>query len=258
MVEMQFGDFISCGFNQVVNVAAKTFWRTRMPVPLVIRCPVGAGMGAGPFHSQSPESWFTHVPGLKVVAPATVQDAYGLLKASIRDPNPVLFLEHKFLYRRIKDDLSRDEDRAEAGVVPLGHAHVARSRPAPRADDVTVITYGATLHAALAAAVRLEEEDGIGVRVVDLRTLVPLDEETMLESVRRTGKVLIVHEAPLTSGFGGELAARIAEKAFEYLDGPIRRLAFPDHPVPFNKTLEAAALPDEAKIVAAVRELARW
>ncbi len=258
VVEMQFGDFISCGFNQVVNVAAKTYWRTRMPVPLVIRCPVGAGMGAGPFHSQSPESWFTHVPGLKVVAPATVRDAYGLLKASIRDPNPVLFLEHKFLYRRIKDDLSLDEDRAEEGVVPLGRAHVARSRQAPREDDVTVITYGATLHAALAAAARLEEEDGIGARVVDLRTLVPLDEETMLESVRGTGKVLIVHEAPLTSGFGGELAARIAEKAFEYLDGPIRRLAFPDHPVPFNKALEAAALPDEAKIVTAVRKLAKW
>ncbi len=257
VVEMQFGDFISCGFNQVVNVAAKTYWRTGLPVPLVIRCPIGAGMGAGPFHSQSPEAWFTHVPGLKVVAPATVADAYGLLKASIRDPNPVMFLEHKFLYRRIKEVLPPQVDRAEEGVIPLGRARVVRSRPDPGADDVTVITYGATLHAALAAAARLEEE-GVGLQVVDLRTLIPLDEETMLESVRRTGKALIVHEATLTSGFGGELAARIAEKAFEYLDGPVRRLAFPDHPVPFNKALEAAALPDEAKIVAAVRELARW
>lgn len=255
IVEMQFGDFISCGFNQVVNVAAKTYWRTGMPVPLVIRCPVGAGMGAGPFHSQSPEAWFTHVPGLKVVAPATVRDAYGLLKASIRDPNPVLFLEHKYLYRRIRDVLPAAVSTAREGVIPLGRAHIVRAgtdRP-----DVTVITYGAPVHGALGAAARLEEE-GIGVSVVDLRTLVPLDEEALLEAVRSAGKVLIVHEATLTGGFGAELAARIAEKAFEYLDGPIRRLAFPDHPVPFHKALEAAALPDEGKIARAARELASW
>ena len=252
VVEMQFGDFISCGFNQLVNVAAKMYWRTKMSVPLVIRCPVGAGMGAGPFHSQSNEAWFLHTPGLKVVAPAGAADAYGLLKASIRDPNPVVFMEHKFLYRRIKEVLPTIGAGDGGGLIPLGRARVVRE-----GDAVTVVTYGRPVHSALDAAGQLEAE-GIGVAVVDLRTLMPLDEETLFESVRRTGKVLIVHEATLTGGFGGELAARIADQVFEYLDGPVRRLAFPDHPVPFHKGLEAAALPDAEKIVAAVRELAKW
>ncbi len=244
VVEMQFADFISCGFNQVVNVAAKMFYRWEAPVPLVIRCPSGGGAGAGPFHSQNPEAWFLHVPGLKVVAPATPRDALGLLKAAIRDPNPVLFFEHKSLYRRIREDLPVNEV-----LEPLGVARTARE-----GTDASVITYGWCVHHALAAAAQLDGE-GISVEVIDLRTLCPLDEEAVLASVKKTGKALIVHEAPLTGGFGGELAARIAERAFDSLDGPIRRLAFPDTPVPYHARLEAAGLPDAEKIAAALRDL---
>ncbi len=244
VVEMQFADFISCAFNQVVNVAAKMFYRWEAPVPLVIRCPSGGGAAAGPFHSQNPEAWFLHVPGLKVVAPSTPRDALGLLKAAIRDPNPVLFFEHKSLYRRLREELP-----AEEVLVPLGAARTARE-----GSDASVITYGWCVHHALAAAAKLEGE-GISIEVIDLRTLCPLDEEAVLASVKKTGKALIVHEAPLTGGFGGELAARIADQAFESLDGPVRRLAFPDTPVPFHARLEAAAMPDAEKIAAALRDL---
>lgn len=251
VVEMQFADFVSCGFNQVVNVAAKMFWRTGRPVPLVIRLPTGGGAGAGAFHSQCVEAWFLHTPGLKVVAPAWPGDAYWLLKAAIRDPNPVLFFEHKYLYRRVKEPLalgSADDGRR----LPLGSARIVRE-----GVHMTAIAYGWMVHQTLAAAEKLKEE-GLSVEVVDLRSLAPLDERTVLESVKKTGKALIVHEAPLTGGFGGELAARIGEKAFEHLDGPVRRIAYPDSPVPYHKDLESACLPSPERIAEEMRALGRW
>ena len=251
VVEMQFADFISCGFNQVVNIAAKMSWRTGRDLPLVIRCPTGGGVGVGAFHSQCLEAWFLHVPGLKVVAPAWPSDAYGLLRAAIRDPAPVLYFEHKYLYRRIEESLPVDRS-AEDGILPLGLARVERE-----GDHVTVIAYGWMVHKALEAASMVATE-GVSTEVIDLRSLAPLDENAIVASARKTGKVLIVHEATLTGGFGGELAARIQEKAFEYLDGPIRRLTYPDTPVPYHKDLEAACLPSVDGIAQAIRELARW
>lgn len=249
IVEIQFADFVSCGFNQIVNNLAKTYYRWRAPVPVVIRLPYGGGVGAGPFHSQSPEAWFTHVPGLIVVAPSTPADALGMLKSAIREPNPVIFLEHRFLYRREKASLPEGDH-----LVPLGKANVVRQG---RIDGVTVLTWGWTLHEALAAADEVYN-DGIHVEVVDVRSLVPLDEDTVFSSARKTGKILIVHEATLTSGFGAELAARIADACFEDLDGPIRRLAYPDRASPYNKRLEQSLLPDRSKIAAAIRKLARY
>lgn len=248
VVEMQFADFVSCGFNQIVNNLAKTYYRWRAPVPVVIRLPYGGGVGAGPFHSQSPEAWFAHVPGLVVVAPSTAGDALGMLKSAIRDPNPVIFLEHRFLYRREKDTIAEDIDY----LVPLGKARVVRE-----GELITVLTWGWTVGEALAAADEVAKEN-ISVEVVDLRSLVPLDEETVLGSVRKTGKVLIVHEATGTAGFGAELAARVADLCFEDLDGPVRRLTYPDRASPYNKTLERSLLPDRAKISAAIRRLARY
>lgn len=244
VVEMQFADFISCGFNQIVNVAAKMFFRSGMTVPIVVRCPSGGGAGAGPFHSQNPEAWFAHVAGLKVVAPAFARDALGLLRSAIRDPNPVLFFEHKRLYRQVHEPVAKGDV-----VIPIGRARTAR-----RGRDLTIVTYGAQVHAALEAANTLAAE-GIEAEVIDLRTLVPLDEEAVFASVRRTSRVLIAHEAPMTGGFGGEIAARIADQAFDYLDAPVKRLAFPDLPVPYERMLEAACLPDVGKIVGSVREL---
>jgi 2-oxoisovalerate dehydrogenase E1 component beta subunit len=251
VVEMQFADFISCAFNQVVNVAAKMHWRTGRPVPLVIRCPAGGGGGAGAFHSQSMEAWFLHAPGLKVVMPAWPSDAYGLLKAAIRDPDPVLFFEHKYLYRRVKERLPGAAEGGD-GLVPIGSARVVRE-----GAHLSILSYGWMVHRALEAAGTAAAE-GISTEVVDLRSLVPLDEETLLASARKTGKVLIVHEAPLTGGAGAELAARIAEKAFEHLDAPVRRMAYPDAPVPYNKALEAACLPRPDTILEAIRELRTW
>ncbi|HVR73222.1 MAG TPA: alpha-ketoacid dehydrogenase subunit beta [Planctomycetota bacterium] len=247
VVEMQFADFITCCFNQVVNVAAKMFWRTGRSVPLVIRCPFGGGAGAGPFHSQCMEAWFLHTPGLKVVAPSRPADAYGLLRSAIRDPNPVIYLEHKHLYRRTREVLP-----VEGNLVPLGPPRIER-----KGEHLTAIAYGWMARRVLAAAEEVAS-DGVSVEVMDLRTLAPLDEEAILESVRRTGKALIVHEAPLTGGFGGEIAARIAEKAFEHLDGPVRRIAYPDTPVPYEKDLEAACIPGEDTIARAMRELRAW
>jgi 2-oxoisovalerate dehydrogenase E1 component len=247
VVEMQFADFVSCGFNQLVNVAAKMFFRSRMTVPIVVRCPSGGGAGAGPFHSQNPEAWFAHVAGLKVVAPAFPRDALGLLRSAIRDPNPVLFFEHKRLYRHVREPVPSGDV-----VVPLGCARTVRS-----GRDLTIVSYGSVVHEALEAASTLALE-GVEAEVIDLRTIVPLDEETLLESARRTSRVLIAHEAPLTGGFGGEIAARIADGAFEYLDAPIKRLAFPDIPVPYEKSLEAACLPDADKIVGMARELVAY
>jgi 2-oxoisovalerate dehydrogenase E1 component beta subunit len=249
VLEMQFADFVSCGFNQIVNNLAKTYYRWQAPVPVVIRLPYGGGVGAGPFHSQSPEAWFTHTPGLVVVAPATAGDALGMLKSAIRDPNPVIFLEHRFLYRREKEVLPPGDH-----LVPLGKAKVVREG---RVDGVTVLTWGWTLGEALAAADEVAQE-GISVEVVDVRSLVPLDEETVFASARKTGKVLIVHEATGTSGFGAELAARVADACFEDLDGPVRRLAYADRASPYNKKLEASLMPDRVKVAAAIRKLARY
>lgn len=243
VVEMQFGDFISCGFNQVVNVLAKFFYRWQVPCPVVVRLPAGGGVGAGPFHSQNPEAWFAHVAGLKVVCPATAEDAKILLKAAIRDPNPVIFCEHKFLYRRAKAVLP------QVDVVPtLGRAKVRRE-----GRDLTLIGYGATYWTCEEAAAELAK-DGIHAEVIDLRTLIPFDEETVLASVRKTHRAVIVYEAQLTGGFGGEVAARLAEKAFAYLDAPIARVAFEDRAVPFNKKLEQAMLPTLEKVLAAARQ----
>ena len=246
VVEMQFGDFVSCGFNQVVNVAAKLFYRWEVACPIVIRLPTGGGVTAGPFHSQNPEAWFAHVAGLKIVCPATVEDAYSLLRASIRDPNPVLFFEHKYLYRRIKAEVSL------GGQIPeLGAARVART-----GTDLTLIGYGSSVWTCLEAAERLEKV-GIEVEVVDLRTLVPLDFETLSSSVRKTSRAVIVHEAQETGGFGGEIVARLADHAVHWLDAPIKRIAYPDCPVPYAKVLEAELLPNVDRVVTEVEKLIR-
>jgi 2-oxoisovalerate dehydrogenase E1 component beta subunit len=247
VVEMQFIDFISCAFNQIVNFAAPNHYRWGQPVPLVVRGPAGGGVRGSAYHSQNPESYFQHTPGLKIVAPGTVADAYGLLKAAIHDPNPVLYFEHKFLYRRLKDELP------EEGVhVPLGKARVARE-----GRDLSVITYGAMLHVALEAAGRLEA-DGIDLEVLDLRTLKPLDEEAILASVEKTSRALVLTEEQTTGSVAGEVAARIAEHAFPWLDGPVTRLCCPDTPVPYSPTLEDAYLPNVDKLAAKVRELASF
>jgi 2-oxoisovalerate dehydrogenase E1 component beta subunit len=247
VAEMQFADFISCGFDQIVNFAAKCRYRWNAPAPIVIRAPNGGGIHGGPFHSQNNEAWFVHTPGLKVVQPSTAYDAKGLIKASIRDNDPVIFFEHKALYRSIKDDVP-DGDY----TVPIGKASVFR-----QGRDLSIITYGAMVHAANDAAVELEKE-GASVEIVDLRTLLPIDEETILASVRKTSKALVVHEATLTGGIGGEIAARITEKAFESLDGPVVRLAAPDTPVPYSAPLEEAFLPNKDKILDKARWLIRY
>jgi 2-oxoisovalerate dehydrogenase E1 component beta subunit len=247
VAEMQFMDFISCGFNQVVNMAAKIHYRWGPKVPIVIRGPSGAGVHGGPFHSQSNEMWFVHTPGLKVVAPATAYDAKGLIKAAIRDDNPVIFFEHKFLYRRIKEEVPEEDY-----VVPLGQAVVRRE-----GSDITVITYGAMVWTALEAAEQLEKE-GLSLEVVDLRTLLPYDEQTVLASVRKCSKVILLHEDTRTGGMAGELAALVAEKAFEDLDGPIVRVTAPDTPVPYSPPLEEYFLPSARKVVNAARELAGY
>lgn len=246
VVEMQFADFVTCGFNQLVNVAAKLFYRWEVSCPIVVRLPSGGGVTAGPFHSQNPEGWFAHVAGLKVVCPATAADAKGLLQAAVRDPNPVLVFEHKYLYRRIKDVLP-----ADVAIPELGEAKVVR-----QGRDLTLIGYGATTWTCLQAAVELAAE-GAEAEVVDLRTLVPYDEAKVLRSVQRTGRALIVHEDQLTGGFGAEVAARLADKAFFWLDAPVRRLGYPDRPVPYSKVLESELLPSAEKVLRAARELLR-
>ena len=244
VAEMQFIDFISCAFDQLTNVAAKNRYRWGVGVPIVVRGPAGGGVHGGPFHSLQAESYFVHTAGLKVVCPATPYDAKGLIKAAIRDDDPVIFQEHKFLYRRIKEELPDEEF-----VVPLGEARVARA-----GTDLSIITYAAMDHVALEAARALAKE-GVEVEVVDLRTLVPLDEDTVLKSVAKTGKALVLHEAPRTGGFGGEIAATIAEKAFEYLEAPIVRVTAPDTPVPYSPPLEEAYLPGRDDVLEAARKL---
>jgi 2-oxoisovalerate dehydrogenase E1 component beta subunit len=247
VVEMQFIDFIACCFNQIVNFAAPNHYRWGQRVPLVVRGPAGGGVRGSAYHSQNPESYFQHTPGLKIVAPGTVADAYGLLRAAIHDPNPVLYFEHKYLYRRLKDELP-----AGGAPVPLGKARLARE-----GRDLSVLTYGAMLHVALEAAGRLEA-DGIDLEVLDLRTLKPLDEEAILATVRKTSRALVLTEEQTTGSVAGDVAARIAEHAFPWLDGPVTRLCCPDTPVPYSPTLEDAYLPNVDKLVAKVRELASF
>jgi 2-oxoisovalerate dehydrogenase E1 component beta subunit len=239
--EMQFADFISCGFDQLVNVAAKLHYRQGVAVPIVVRLPSGGGFSGGPFHSQNPEAWFLQAPGLKVVAPATAVDAKGLLVSAIRDPNPVVYLEHKHLYRRVKGELPDGEH-----TVPIGQARIARE-----GSELTIVAYGSTVPLAEQAAAELDED----IEIVDLRTLNPLDRETLLASARKTGKVLIAHEATRSCGVGAEVAALIAEEAFEHLDAPVVRLTAPDVPIPFSPPLEQEVLPQLDDMKEACREL---
>ncbi|MCM3875546.1 MAG: alpha-ketoacid dehydrogenase subunit beta [Thermoanaerobaculia bacterium] len=247
VAEIQFIDFISRAFDLLTNFAAKNRYRTGVGVPMVVRGPCGGGVHGGPFHSQSPEMYFVKTPGLKVVAPATAYDAKGLLKAAIRDDDPVLFLEHKFLYRRVKDRVPEEDY-----VVPIGKAAIRRS-----GADLTIVTYGAMVWTALEAAEVLAR-DGVSAEVLDLRTLLPLDEEAIFASVRRTGKCLILHEDTRTGGIGAEIAATLSEKAFEWLDGPILRVTAPDTPVPYSPPLEEAFLPNVNTLLAAARKLVKY
>jgi 2-oxoisovalerate dehydrogenase E1 component beta subunit len=248
--EIQFADFIYPAFNQIVSEAAKMTYRSNgtWTVPMVIRAPYGGGIGGGLYHSQSVEGFFTHIPGLKVVIPSNPYDAKGLLKSAVRDPNPVIYLEPKKGYRLIKGEVPKEEF-----VVPIGPANVTR-----QGEDLTIFAYGMMHFYALQAAEQLEQ-DGISVEVVDLRTLYPVDKETVLSSVKKTGKALIVHEDNLTGGYGGEIAAIIAEHAFEHLDAPVRRLAGPDVPaVPFSHPMQEWFMVNTEKIYKSALELARY
>ncbi len=239
--EMQFADFIACGFDQLVNVAGKMHYRQGLAVPITVRLPSGGGFSGGPFHSQNPEAWFMHAPGIKVVAPATAEDAKGLLISAIRDPNPVCFLEHKHLYRRIKGEV------ADGTYETPMTARVARA-----GEDLVVIAYGAMVHTALEAT---EDLDGARVEVLDLRSLVPLDEAAILDSVCRCSKVVVLDEANRTCAAGAEVASLIADRGFEDLDGPVVRLATPDVPIPFSPPLESAVLPSVDRVKEACNEL---
>jgi 2-oxoisovalerate dehydrogenase E1 component beta subunit len=247
VAEMQFADFISCAWDHLVTVAAKQRYRAGTPVPITVRLPSGGGFSGGPFHSQNPESSFAHIPGLKVVCPATPADAKGLLIEAIHDPNPVLYFEHKHLYRRIKDEVPD-----ERYTVPFGEARTHRE-----GDDISLITWGAMVYTADEAAQKLEG-DGVSVEILDLRTLAPWDKEAVLRSVEKTSKALVLHEDTLTGGFGAEIAATIAEEAFENLDAPVRRIAAPDTPVPFSPPLEKAFIPQVEDVVAGLKELAEY
>jgi 2-oxoisovalerate dehydrogenase E1 component beta subunit len=247
VAEMQFIDFIACCFNQVTNFVAKSHYRWGAPVPMVLRGPSGGGVHGGPFHSANPEMYFVHTPGLKVVYPSTAYDAKGLLKSAIRDNNPVLFFEHKFLYRRIKEEIPAGDY-----TVPIGQAAVRR-----QGRDLTIVSYAAMMLPALEAAETLAKE-GIEAEVIDLRTLLPLDREMILASVRKTNKLLVVHEDTRTGGIAGEIAALVCEGAFEDLDGPIARVTGLDTPVPYAPTLEEKFLPNAEKVAAAARELAEY
>jgi 2-oxoisovalerate dehydrogenase E1 component beta subunit len=247
VAEMQFSDFVSCAWDHIVTVAAKQHYRAGTPVPITLRLPSGGGFSGGPFHSQNPESSFAHIPGLKIVCPSTPEDAKGLLASAIQDPNPVLYFEHKHLYRRVKGEVP--EERYET---PIGKARVHRE-----GDDVSVITWGAMVYTAEEAAQQLEE-DGVSVEIVDLRSIVPWDKQAVLASAEKTSKVLVLHEDTRTAGFGAEIAATIAEEAFESLDAPIRRIAAPDTPVPFSPPLEKAFIPQVEDVAAGLRELAEY
>jgi pyruvate/2-oxoglutarate/acetoin dehydrogenase E1 component len=248
VVEMLFIDFISCAYDMLTNYIATARYRAFLPCPLVIRGPSGGYVRGGPFHSQNPEAAFLHTPGLKIVYPATASDAKGLLKAAIRDDDPVLFFEHKYLYRRIKEEMPAGDH-----VVPIGKARLARE-----GRDLSIITYAATVWKALEAAEQLEKEDGLSVEVLDLRTLLPMDDDAIIATVKKTNRVLIVHEDTRTGGVAGEITARISEHAFEWLDAPILRVTAADVPLPFAPPLEDYVLPQVADIVSVARRLAAY
>jgi 2-oxoisovalerate dehydrogenase E1 component len=245
VVEMQYADFISCAFNQTVNNLATTHYRWGQPVNVTIRAPFGGGIGAGPFHSQSMEAWFAHTPGLKVVVPSTPADAKGLLLAALEDPNPVLFFEHKKLYRSVRGAVPEAPYR-----LPFGEARVVRE-----GTDATIVTYGVGVHWAQEEAAHQSAENGVELEIVDLRTLVPWDRETVRASLRKTNRVLVLHEATRTAGFGAELAADLAENAFTLLDAPPRRVAAEDLPVPFAKPLEDQVFSARSKLRPSINEL---
>ena len=244
IAEMQFIDFITCAYDMLVNFTATNRYLYGRDCPIVVRGPAGGGVHGGPFHSLNPEAMFMNRPGIKIVYPGTAYDAKGLLKSAIRDDDPVLYIEHKFLYRRIKEDLPEDDF-----TVPIGKAKLRR-----KGKDLTIITWGAMIYIADEAADELAK-DGVSVEVIDMRSIIPFDEEAILESVAKTNRVIILHEAPLTGGAGAEFAARIADKAFEYLDAPVKRVASLDVPTPYSPPLEEFYLPNAAKVLAAAREL---
>jgi 2-oxoisovalerate dehydrogenase E1 component beta subunit len=248
VAEMQFADFISCAWDHLVTVAAKQHYRTGAALPFVVRCPSGGGFSGGPFHSQNPESSFAHIPGLKLVCPATPEDAKGLLVEAIRDPNPVLYFEHKHLYRRIKGEVP-DTDY----TTPFGKARVHRA-----GSDLTIVTWGAMVYTADEAATQVASKDGTSVEVLDLRSIIPWDREAVMASVERTSKLLVLHEDTRTAGFGAEIAATVAEEAFELLDAPPLRVTAPDTPVPFSPPLEKAFIPQVDDVVQAIERLAAY
>lgn len=246
--EMQFIDFISCAYDMLTNYVATARYRAFLPCPIVVRGPSGGYVRGGPFHSQNPEAAFLHTPGLKIVYPSTATDAYGLLKSAIRDDDPVLYFEHKYLYRRIKEELPGGDH-----VVPIGKARLARE-----GKDLSIITYAATVWKALEAAEQLEKEDGLSVEVLDLRSLLPMDDEAIVATVKKTNRVMIVHEDTRTGGVAGEVTARITEKAFAWLDAPILRVTAADVPLPYSPPLEDFVLPQTSDIVTVARQLAAF
>jgi 2-oxoisovalerate dehydrogenase E1 component beta subunit len=248
VAEMQFADFISCGWDQLVTVAAKQHYRAGTPIPITVRLPSGGGFSGGPFHSQNPESSFAHIAGLKVICPSTPADAKGLLSTAIQDANPCLYFEHKHLYRRIKAEVP--DERFQ---IPFGEARIHQE-----GDDVTVVTWGAMVYTAEEAAKQLAEEQGLSVEIIDLRTLIPWDRDAVLRSAAKTSKVLVLHEDTRTGGFGAEIAATIAEEGFENLDAPVKRIAAPDSPVPFSPPLEKAFIPQVDDVAAGLRDLAEY
>lgn len=247
VVEMQFADFISCAFDQLVNVAAKNHYRWGASTPIVVRAPFGGNIHGGPFHSQCIEGFFSNVPGLKIVTPSTAYDAKGLLKAAIRDNDPVIYCEHKYLYRRVKDSVPEEDY-----VVPIGKARVALE-----GKDVSIITYGAMVHTALEAAQTLGGK-GISCEIIDLRTLLPLDKKAIFNTVKKTSKVVVLHEQTKTGGIGAEVSALISENCFDYLDGPIIRVAAPDTPVPYSAKMEEVFIPQTKDVIAAVEKLMHY
>jgi pyruvate/2-oxoglutarate/acetoin dehydrogenase E1 component len=250
VVEMQFIDFIACAYDMITNYVATSRYRGSGAVPMVIRGPSGGYVRGGPFHSQNPEAAFFHTPGLKIVYPATPYDAKGLIKAAIRDDDPVLFFEHKWLYRRPQ---LREVLPADDYIVPIGKARTHRE-----GTDLTIVTYAAMVHKSAEAAEVLEKEDGLSVEIIDLRTLLPLDDEAIVASVKKTNRLLIVHEDTRTGGIAGEIAMRVSEKAFEWLDAPIQRVTAIDAPIPYSPPLEDYFLPQTDDVVRAARWLAKY
>jgi pyruvate/2-oxoglutarate/acetoin dehydrogenase E1 component len=248
VAEFQYADFMTSGFDEIVTAAARYHYRSGVPIPIVLRAPSGGGVRASSFHSENPEPWFSYAPGLKVICPAFPEDAKGLLKSAIRDDNPCVFLEHKWIYRRIREHVSEDPDF----LVPIGQARVRRE-----GSDLSIVTYGMMVHLALEAAEILERE-GVSAEVVDLRTIVPLDTQTVLSSVEKTSRALVLYESHRFLGTGAEVAAVIAEEGFQHLDAPVMRLAPPNVPVPFSPSLEDAYLPQVADIAEAARRLSAW